>query len=261
MAEKETIFLSLKGTADARHIHYIHLWLTEGNEFGKLAARGSCPGYPPLGLARRCPVRLHRVHETRPMTAPAPQPPPPQGFAGCGAVTCTLRAARVLGACRVLAEQRRAHLGLAQHPPTVAGALCARVDVPRLSFHKVLSSGGVANGGGAELWLLHHKVIWEMTENENTGNYSIAVSPALEEPGVVCSKGQRRSGRRGAPSALIKTTVRKQSMHRTEGDSRRAGFKKGGSSGSSLSTIMTEFNKGIQLPGEDTSCREENRAS
>lgn len=219
------------------------------------------PRLPTTGVGTPPPRAAPQVCGSRPRTAPPPQPPPPQGVAGRGAVTCTLRAAGVLGACGVLAEQRRAHLGLAQHPPTVAGALCARVDVPRLSFHKVLSSRGVANGGGAELWLLHHKVIWEMTENENTGNYSTAVSPALEEPGVVCSKGQRRSGRRGAPSALIKTTVRKWSTRRTEGDSRRAGFKKGGSSGSSLSTIMTEFNKGIQLPGEATSCREENRAS
>lgn len=47
----------------------------------------------------------------------------------------------------------------------------------------------------------------------------------------------------------------------TEGKSRRAGFKKWSSSGSSLSTVMTDFNKGIQLPREDSSCREENRAS
>ena len=84
-----------------------------------------------------------------------------------GAVTCALWAAGVLGARGVLAEQRWAHLCLTQHPPAVAGALRTGVDVPGFSFHKVLSSGGVANGGGAELWLLHHKVIWEMTKKKS----------------------------------------------------------------------------------------------
>lgn len=72
---------------------------------------------------------------------------------------CTLWAAGVLRPRGVLAEQRRAHLSLTHHPPAVAGALSTGVYVPRFSFHKVLSSRGVANGGGAELRLLLHKVI------------------------------------------------------------------------------------------------------
>ena len=131
-----------------------------------------------------------------------------------GAVTCALWAAGVLGARGVLAEQRWAHLCLTQHPPAVAGALRTGVDVPGFSFHKVLSSRGVANGGGAELWLLHHKVIWEMTKkNQDTRIYSTAVLPTLGEAGVICSKGQRNGGR-VSHSVLSETTVKKYSMHR-----------------------------------------------
>lgn len=93
------------------------------------------------------------------MTTPAPRGPAP--------VTCALRAAGVLRARRVLAEQRRAHLCLTHHPPAVAGALRTGVYVPRFSFHEVLSSRGVANGGVAELWLLHHKVIWGRHKSEH----------------------------------------------------------------------------------------------
>lgn len=161
--------------------------------------RVSGNSFPLPGFRQQFPVGPQRLRGS------LPRP----GRAVRSAVTCALRAAGVLGARGILAEQWRAHLCLAQHPPAMAGALRTGVDVPRFSFHKVLSSRGVANGGGAELWLLHHKVIWEMTENENTRNYSIAVSPTPEAPGAVCSKGQRRSGCRRAPSTLIKTTVRK----------------------------------------------------
>lgn len=85
-------------------------------------------------------------------------------------VTCTLWAAGVLGAGGVLAEQWWAHLRLTQHSTTVTGALCTGVNVPSFPFHKVLSSGGVANRRGAELRLLHYKVIWGMTQNQNTRN-------------------------------------------------------------------------------------------
>lgn len=81
---------------------------------------------------------------------------------GCGRlkrVLCTLWAAGVLGARGVLAEQWWAHLRLTQHSATVTGALRTGVNVPRFPFHKVLSSRGVANGGRAELGLLHHEVI------------------------------------------------------------------------------------------------------
>lgn len=74
-------------------------------------------------------------------------------------VTCTLRAAGVLGAGGVLAEQWWAHLRLTQHAATMTGALRTGVNVPSFPLHKVLSSGGVANGRRAELWLLHHEVI------------------------------------------------------------------------------------------------------
>lgn len=74
----------------------------------------------------------------------------------------------------------------------MACALGARVDVPRLSLHKVLSPGGVADGGRAELWLLHLEVIWGTREDPNTGNDPAAVSPAGEEPGAVGFEGQRR---------------------------------------------------------------------
>lgn len=151
-------------------------------------------------------------------------PLPHVGSPGPGTVTCALRAAGVLGARGVLAEQRWAHLRLTQHPTTVAGALSTRVDVPCLSFHEVLSSRGMANGGGAELWLLHHKVIWEMTENENTRGYSMAVSPPMEEAGVVCLKGQRRSGCRVSPSTLIKTILKKYPMHRNRRQEQKSWF-------------------------------------
>lgn len=108
-------------------------------------------------------------------------------------VTCTLWAAGVLGARRVLAEQRRAHLGLTQHPPAVAGALGTGVDVPRFSFHKVFSSGGVANGRGAELWLLHHKVIWGRTQNPNIRNDSSAVRQHLKNPVLGALKGAEKT--------------------------------------------------------------------
>lgn len=81
---------------------------------------------------------------------------------GCGRlrrVICTLWAAGVLGAGGVLAEQWWAHLRLTQHSTTVTGALCTGVNVPSFPFHKVLSSRGVANRRGAELRLLHYKVI------------------------------------------------------------------------------------------------------
>lgn len=82
-------------------------------------------------------------------------------------VTCALRAAGVLGAWGALAEQWWAHFGLTQNPAAMAGALRTGVNVPCLPFHKVLSSGCVANGRSAELWLLYHKVIWGMTQNQN----------------------------------------------------------------------------------------------
>lgn len=107
-------------------------------------------------------------------------------------VTWALWAAGVLGACGVLAEQRRAHLRLTQHPPAVARALRAGVNVPRFSLHKVLSPGRVADGRRAELWLLHHKVICGTREEPNTGNDRAEVSPACEEPGAVGFEGHRR---------------------------------------------------------------------
>lgn len=110
---------------------------------------------------------------------------------GPRAVTCTLWAAGVLGPRGVLAEQRRAHLRLTHHPPAVAGALSAGVYVPRFSFHKVLSSRGVANGGGAELRLLLHKVIWGRTQHPNTSRHLSAAIPTLGEPGAECSEEQR----------------------------------------------------------------------
>lgn len=95
-------------------------------------------------------------------------PTPPSASRGAALVTWTLWAAGVLGARGVLAEQWWAHLCFTQHPPTVAGTLSTAVDVPRFSFYKVLSPRGVANGGGAEFWLLHHKVIWGTTQKPNT---------------------------------------------------------------------------------------------
>lgn len=125
-------------------------------------------------------------------TQAAGPPHQPSATRGAVPVTWTLWATGVLGACGVLAEQRWAHLCLTQHPPAVAGALSTGVNVPCFSFHKVLSPRGMANGGGAELRLLHHKVIWGTTQNPNTRNYSSAVLPAWEEPGAVGFKGQRR---------------------------------------------------------------------
>lgn len=137
-------------------------------------ARAAAPALP----ARRLP-EAPRLPEAQPPRRAAP-------------VTWTLRAAGVLGAGGVLAEQRRAHLRLTQHPAAVARALGARVNVPRLPLHKVLAPGGVADGGRAELRLLHLEVIWGRREDPNTGNDPAAVSPAGEEPGAVGFEGQRR---------------------------------------------------------------------
>ena len=60
-------------------------------------------------------------------------------------LTGAVRTAGVLRPDWVLAQQGRAHLGLTQHPPTVAGALRARVDVPGLALHEVLPPGRQAH--------------------------------------------------------------------------------------------------------------------
>lgn len=119
--------------------------------------------------------------------------------------TCALWAAGVLSARRVLAEQRRAHLRLTQHPPAVARALSTGVYVPRFSFHKVLSSRGVANGRGAELWLLHHKVIWGRTQRQNTSSYSSTFTATRE--------GQGGETDHGVPHSVLISRTGKKIFH------------------------------------------------
>lgn len=209
MAERNNLLFFPQVTSGARHIDCMNMWSIEGNESRKQADRCSCLGYWLLGFACSH-VGLNLACRSCTMTRSELQPSPPSASRGTVLVTCTLRAAGVLRAWGVLAEQWWAHLCLTQYPPAVAGALSTGVDVPCFSFHKVFSSRGVANGGGAKLWLLHHKVIWGMTENQNTRNYSPAVSPTLKEPGAVCFKGQRgRLGCRVSQSVLTKRIVKK----------------------------------------------------
>ena len=100
----------------------------------------------------------------------------------------------------------------------MARALGASVDVPRLSLPKVLAPGGVADGGRAELWLLHLEVIWGTREDPNTGNEPAAVSPACEEPGAVGFEGQRRRAGGSYPED------REENIPCTEAQGRRAIF-------------------------------------
>lgn len=73
--------------------------------------------------------------------------------------TWALRAAGILGSHRVMAQQRGAHFGPTQHPPTVARALRAGVQAPRLPLHEVLAAGCGAQGGCQELRRLHGRVL------------------------------------------------------------------------------------------------------
>lgn len=143
------------------------------------------------------------------MTTPRAASFPTKHIRGMTLLTCTLWAAGILGAWGVLAEQRWAHLCLTQHPSAVTGALSTGVNVPRFSFHKVFSSRGVANGGSAELWLLHHKVIWGMTQNQNTRHYSSAVFPTLESLVLFALRDKKDELWRASHSILIKRIAKK----------------------------------------------------
>lgn len=75
--------------------------------------------------------------------------------------TWALWTAGVLCAGGVLTKQWWTDFSLTQDTSTVACTLCARINIPCLSFYKVFPTRSMTDWWTGELWLLHNYFIWK----------------------------------------------------------------------------------------------------